>query len=205
MYPASVEYLNRQRIIPNWGGRLWDQRYIYFFPFSLFVSVYVYASVCDFCLYSSACTTCPRVLSVCFFFFSIVLRAYNHWWICFWVWLLSSFFLSLFLLLFNFLIFNNYIYFFILITFLFYSFFLSFFLPFILSRVDDSVLMLRPGVRPVPLRRESWVQDISPPETSQLHVISNGKNLPEIPISTPRTSSTKRPASYSAGHPMPNN
>ena len=35
--PASVEYLNRQRIIPNWGGGLWEQRYTYFFPFSLFV------------------------------------------------------------------------------------------------------------------------------------------------------------------------
>ena len=40
-----------------------------FFPFSLFVSVYVYASLCDFCLYSFAFTICPRVLSVRFFCF----------------------------------------------------------------------------------------------------------------------------------------
>ena len=89
-----------------------------------------------FCLYSFAFTTCPRVLSVrflnlkIFFFFSIVFSACSHWWICFLVWLLSSFFLSfffLFLLLFNFFIFNNYFYFnnFILFYFIFFpSFFL---------------------------------------------------------------------------------
>ena len=42
-----------------------------FFPFSLFVSVYVYASVCDFFLYSFAFTICPRVLSVHFFLITI--------------------------------------------------------------------------------------------------------------------------------------
>ena len=41
--------------------------YIFFFPFSLFVSVYVYASLCDFCLYSFAFAICPRVLTVHFF------------------------------------------------------------------------------------------------------------------------------------------
>ena len=47
----------------------------FFFPFSLFGRMDVYASVCDFCLYTFAFTICPRVLSVCFFvfiFFSIV-------------------------------------------------------------------------------------------------------------------------------------
>ena len=39
MYPASVGYLNRQWINPNWGDGLWEQRYIIFPPFSLFVSV----------------------------------------------------------------------------------------------------------------------------------------------------------------------
>ena len=34
--PASVEYLKRQRIIPNSGGGLWEQQYIYFFSFSSF-------------------------------------------------------------------------------------------------------------------------------------------------------------------------
>ena len=42
----------------------------------------------------------------------------------------------------------------------------------------DRVLVLWPGVRPVPLRWESRVQDISPSETSRLHVISNGESSP---------------------------
>ena len=59
------------------------------------------------------------------------------------------------------------------------------------DRVDDRLLVLQPGIRAVPLRWESQVQDIGPQETSQLHVISNGENLPEISISTPRPSSTQ--------------
>ena len=51
------------------------------------------------------------------------------------------------------------------------SFFLSFFLPFILSRVDDRLLVLQPGVRAVSLRWESQVQNTGIQETSQLHVI----------------------------------
>ena len=70
------------------------------------------------------------------------------------------------------------------------SFFL-FFLPFILSHVDERVLVLQPGIRAVPLRGESQLQDTGPQETSQLHVIQNGKNLPEISISTPRPSFTQ--------------
>ena len=46
------------------------------------------------------------------------------------------------------------------------------------SRVGDKVLVLWLGVRPVPLRWESWVQDIGPPEISQLHVISNSESSP---------------------------
>ena len=46
------------------------------------------------------------------------------------------------------------------------------------SRVDDRVLGLRPGVRPEPLRWESWVQDTGPPETSRPHVISIGESSP---------------------------
>ena len=42
----------------------------------------------------------------------------------------------------------------------------------------DRVLVLQPGVRPLPLRWESRDQDIGPPETSQLHVISNSKSSP---------------------------
>ena len=85
------------------------------------------------------------------------------------------------------------------------SFFLSFFLPFLLSRVADRALVLQPGIRPVPLRWESRVQDIGTPDTSELHIISNGENRPEISISTPRPSSTQQQASYSARYPMPNN
>ena len=40
------------------------------------------------------------------------------------------------------------------------------------------VLVLRPGVSPVPLRWESRLQDTGPPETAQLHVISNSKSSP---------------------------
>ena len=126
------------------------------------------------------------------------------------VWLLSSFFLSIFLLLKKFFLvfifyFNNFILlYFTLLYFIFLSFFL-FFLPFILSHVEDRLLVLQPGVRTVPLRWESQVQDTGPQETSQLHVISNGENLPEISISTARPSSTQRPVSYSSGHPTPNN
>ena len=44
------------------------------------------------------------------------------------------------------------------------------------SHVADRVLVLQPGVRSVTLRWETRVQDIGPPETSRLHVISNGEN-----------------------------
>ena len=45
-------------------------------------------------------------------------------------------------------------------------------------RVADRVLVLQLGVRSVPLRWESRVQDIGPPETSRLHVIANGESSP---------------------------
>ena len=117
-------------------------------------------------------------------------------------------FLFVFLLFKNFFLiiifyFNN----FILFSFtLFYvlSFFL-FFLPFILSHVDERLLVLQPRIRAVPLRWESQLQDTGPQETSQRHVIPNGENFPEISISMPRPSLTQRPACDSAGHPMANN
>ena len=128
-------------------------------------------------------TICPRVLPprfVCFFFFSIVFSACYHWWICFFG-LVALFFLSFFVTFkfFLFLIiifyFNNY---FILFYFILFYYILSFFLPFLLSCVEERVLVLWPGVRPMPLRWESRVQDIGPPETSRLHVISNGESSP---------------------------
>ena len=67
--------------------------------------------------------------------------------------------------------------FFILIT-LFYFIFISFFLPFLLSHVADKVLVLWPGVRPEPLRWESQIQDIGPPETTQPRIISVGESSP---------------------------
>ena len=64
-------------------------------------------------------------------------------------------------------------------NFILLLFFLSFFfLPFLLSPVADRVLLFQPGVRPVPLRWESQVQDIGQPETSRHNVISIGKNSP---------------------------
>ena len=151
--------------------------YTYFFPFSLFVSVYVYASVCDFVCIA---LLLPFVQGFCLSIF--------------------FYYLSFFFLI-TIFYFNNFI---LLYFILSSSFFLSF-LPFILSRVDERLLVLQPGVRAVPLKWKSQVQDTGPQETSQLHVISNGENLPEISISMPKPSSTQRPASYSAGHPMPNN
>ena len=48
--------------------------------------------------------------------------------------------------------------------------------------MDERLLVLQPGVSAVPLRWESQVQDTGPQETSKLHVISNGENLPETTI-----------------------
>ena len=105
-----------------------------------------------------------------FFFFSIDFSTCYHWWICFSVWLLSSFFnyffIFLFLIIFFIFYFNNFI------------LFIYCFLPFLLSQLADRVLVLLLGVRPEPLRWESRVQDICPPETSQPHIISNGKSSP---------------------------
>ena len=156
-------------------------RYIYIFPFSLFTSVYVYAALCDFVCIA---LLLPFVLGFClsrfvlfwfFCFFRIVFSACYHWWICFLVWLLSSFFLSFL----NYFIFTFNNLFFILITLFYFIYLLIYFcLPFLLSCVADSVLMLQPGVRPELLRWESQVQDIGPPETSRLHVISNCESSP---------------------------
>ena len=216
MYPASVEYLNRQAIIPNWGGGLWEQGYIYCFPFSSFCE-YVRVCFCvRFCLHCFPFTICPRGLSVHFFvclLFCIVFGTCYHCCICFLVVeiLVTLFLLSFFLffffyyfkkILFNYF-FNNFTVLYCIVFYLLLSF--SSFLPFILSHVNDRLLVLQPGIRAVPLRWESQVQDIGPQETSQLHVISNGENLPEISISTPRPRSTQWPASYSAGHLMSNN
>ena len=76
---------------------------------------------------------------------------------------------------------------------------------FLTCHVVDRVLLLWPGVRPEPLRWESRVQDIGPPETSQPHVISISKTSPRDLYLNAKTQLTQRPASSSAGCPMPNN
>ena len=75
----------------------------FFFSFSLLVSVCV-CFFFDFCLYSFAFIIYPRVLSVWgvflfvfFFFLSTVSSTCYHLWICFLVWLLSSFFFLFFI------------------------------------------------------------------------------------------------------------
>ena len=50
--------------------------------------------------------------------------------------------------------------------------------PHVPGCVADSVLVVRPCVRPEPLRWESQVQDIGPPEASQPHVISIDESSP---------------------------
>ena len=85
---------------------------------------------------------------------------------CF-VFLLKNFFFLIIIFYFNnFILFYPTLFYFILFLFLF-----LFFLPFILSCVDERHLVLQPGIRAVPLRWESQLQDTGPQETSQLHVI----------------------------------
>ena len=47
-----------------------------------------------------------------------------------------------------------------------------------LRHVANRDLVLRPGVRPEPLRWESQVQDIGPPEISWPHTVSIGESSP---------------------------
>ena len=47
--------------------------------------------------------------------------------------------------------------------------------------MDGRLLVLQPGIRAVPLRWERQLQDTGPKETSQLHIIPNGKNLQGSP------------------------
>ena len=128
----------------------------------------MYASVCDFVCIA---LLLPFVLGFCLRFF----------------FLLSKIFFLIIIFYFN----NFILFYFILFYFILFLSFFLFFLPCILSRVDERLLVLQPGVSAVPLRWESQLQDTGPQETSQLHVIPNGENLPEISISRPRPSSTQ--------------
>ena len=128
MYPVSVEYLKTQWIIPNWGGGLWEQQYIYIFPIYVFCECVCVCFCVWFCLYS---LLLPFVLGFClsmlflFFcvFFNIVLALLIIGGLDFG--LVALFFLSFCLLLF---IFNNIFFIFYFNNFIF--FLLSFFLFF---------------------------------------------------------------------------
>ena len=102
---------------------------------------------------------CSWLVSDFYIYLSKVFITCYHWWIWLLVWLLSSFY------------FNNIFYF---NYFIFLSFF--FFLIFILSQVADRVLVPQLGARPEPLRWESQVQDIEPPDTSSYCIISISKS-----------------------------
>ena len=95
--PASVEYLNRQRIIPNWGGGLWEQWYTYVFPFFSFCECVCVCFCVWFCLYSFSFTICPRVLSVSFVFVFFTFKKFflNNYFNNYFI--LSLFFLYLFI------------------------------------------------------------------------------------------------------------
>ena len=161
----------------------------YFFLFSFFCDCICVCFCVRFCLYSFAFTICPRVLSNCFFGVFLLLK---------------NFFLIIIFLYFILITLFYFTLFYFILPSVYLSFFV-FFLPFILSHEDERLLVLQPGIRAVTLRWESQLQDTGPQETSQLHVIPNSKNLPEISISTPTPSYTQRPASYNAGQPTPNN
>ena len=73
------------------------------------------------------------------------------------------------------------------------------------GHVADRVLVLWLGVKPEPLRCESRVQHIGPPETSRPHIISTGGSSPRDLHLNAKTQHTQQPASSSAGYLMPNN
>ena len=141
--------------------------YIHFFPFFSFCECVCVCFFVSFCLYSFTFTICPKVPPAVFLFFLVhllelvIIGGFVYWFGC----SLPSF-------SFLYFYFNNFI------SFYFIFFFLSLFLTFLLSHADDRVLVLQPGVRPVPLKWESRVQHIGPPETSQLHVTSNSESSP---------------------------
>ena len=140
MYPASVEYLNRQRITPNRGGGFWEQWYIYFFPFFSFCECVCVCFCVWFCLYSFAFTICPRVLSVILFIF----------------YYLKNFFLNNYFLLF---ILITLFYFTLLYFILFYlllSSFLSFISPFYSEGCGGQALG-------APARRQGCASEVGEP------------------------------------------
>ena len=147
------------------------------------------------------------LLSACFgFVFCIVFSTCYHWWICFLVCcsLLSFFFLN-YVLLFLFLVFFilitffyfTFLFYFILFYFILFYFILSFFLFF--SLFFGAMCQVCASELGEPSSGHWSTRDLP------LHVISKGKSSPRDLHLNTRPSSTQRPTSYSAGHPMPNN
>ena len=145
----------------------------YLFPFSSFCEC---VCVCFCVRFVCIALLSPFVLGFCPSIFSVFCV---YFYLIFFSFFLNKYFFILIILF--------YLTLFYFILFLFFLFFL----PFILSHVDERLLVLQPGIRAVPLRCESQLQDTGPQETFQLRVISNGENLPEISISTPRPSFTQ--------------
>ena len=75
----------------------------------------------------------------------------------------------------------------------------------LICRVADRVLVLWPGVRPEPLRWESQVQDIGPPETSWTHIISISKSNPRDLHLNAKTQLHPMAYKLQCWRPMPNN
>ena len=73
------------------------------------------------------------------------------------------------------------------------------------SHVVGRVLVLQQGARTEPLRGESLVQDIGPPETSQPHVISTCESSPRDLGLNAETQLHSMTSKLQVGHPMPNN
>ena len=101
MYPASVEYLNRQQIIPRLKRR------------TLGATVDLGFAVCDW------------LVSDLHVYHSLVFSTCYHWWVCLLVWLLSFFLISFFILIIFYKIFyfNNFLFFSFFLSFSFSLFF----------------------------------------------------------------------------------
>ena len=98
MYPASVEYLNRQRIIEK------------FWRWTLGATADLGFATCDWFV--------PDF----YVYLSLVFSTSYHWWMCLLVWLISSFFFFTFFFIIFFLIYFSFS-FIIIIFFILFSFF----------------------------------------------------------------------------------
>ena len=121
--------------------------------------------------FGSKCRLAVCFLRLIWFWFyvylSLVFSDCFHWWVCLLVLLLSSFFfpfVSVYICFFVWFCTFSFAFTICFVLLPVHFFFLL--LSFLPCRVAGRVLVLWPGVGPEPLRWESWVQDIGPPETS---------------------------------------